>query len=391
MKTLITGVSTRAIAESAVKSGNDVFTIDYFGDHDQKQIVENYSLLRDFNLPFRAENLIKASTQFEFDSLVYISNFENFPELIEKFSTRAEILGNAPDILRKVRNWKVLRKFMTENHIPFPETLLAGEEERVTDKGGWLLKPTNSGGGSRIKVWEGEELSTNQIIQRYVDGIPASVCFIANGCKSVLIGLSSQLIGLDDLGATGFTWCGNILPLSFDEKESHYIIGQMENITSLLTNHFNLKGACGIDIVIKRDKKGRLTPYILEINPRYTASMELVENLYGLNIYSIHINALQGKLPDFSLADKHSTQFLAKGILFARNDIKIKETANWKRRGIRDIPFEGDMIEKEHPVCTILADGSDYNECRSNLLALADKIRLETADFQTDTGIRKAT
>jgi predicted ATP-grasp superfamily ATP-dependent carboligase len=79
MRTLITGVSTRAIAESAIKSGHDVFTIDYFGDRDQKQIVESYSLLRDFNLPFRAENLIEASRRFDFDSFVYISNFENFP------------------------------------------------------------------------------------------------------------------------------------------------------------------------------------------------------------------------------------------------------------------------------------------------------------------------
>ncbi|NLD38635.1 MAG: ATP-grasp domain-containing protein [Desulfatiglans sp.] len=391
MKTLITGVSTRAIAESAVKSAHDVFTIDYFGDHDQKQVVGNFSLLRDFNLPFRAENLIKASDQFEFDSVVYISNFENFPELIKKLSARAEILGNTPDTLRKVRDWKVLRKFMTENHILFPETLLPSEEERVTDKRGWLLKPTNSGGGSRIKVWEGEELSTNQIIQRYIEGTPASACFIGDGCKSVLIGLSTQLIGLDELGATDFTWCGNILPLPFDEKESHYIIDQMKNITSLITGHFNLKGACGIDFVIKRDKKGRLTPYILEINPRYTASMELVENFYGLNIYSIHINSLHGKLPDFTLKDKHNTRFSAKGILFARNDIKIKETANWKRRGIRDIPFEGDMIQKGHPVCTILVDGSGYNECRSNLFAIAERIRLETGDLQTDTGIRKAT
>ena len=50
MKTLITGVSTRTIAESAVKSGHDIFTVDYLGDSDQKQLVENYSLLRDFDI-----------------------------------------------------------------------------------------------------------------------------------------------------------------------------------------------------------------------------------------------------------------------------------------------------------------------------------------------------
>jgi uncharacterized protein len=389
MKTLITGVSTRAIAESAVKSGHDVFAIDYFGDSDQKQIIKNYSLLRDFNLPFRAENLIEVSSRFDFDSLVYISNFENFPDLIEKLPHHVRILGNSPQALRKVRDWKILRDFMTANNIPFPKTLLPGEENRVNGQVGWLLKPTNSGGGSRIKPWEGERLSDNQIIQRYVEGIPASACFIADGHKSVLIGLSTQLIGLDELGAQGFTWCGNILPLPLDEKESNNIIGQMEKITSLFTVYFNLKGACGIDFIISRDQKGRLTPYLLEINPRYTASMELVEKAYNINIYSLHVQALQGNLPDFTLADKHSTRFYAKGILFTRSDIKIKNTANWKNRRIRDIPFEGDMIEKGHPVCTLLADGSDYNECKSNLFEMTERIRLETGDLQTDARMRK--
>ena len=34
MRILITGVSTRAIAESARAAGYDFFTLDYFGDYD---------------------------------------------------------------------------------------------------------------------------------------------------------------------------------------------------------------------------------------------------------------------------------------------------------------------------------------------------------------------
>ena len=69
MTTLITGVSTRAIAESALRSGEDVITLDYFGDSDQKEIIRNYSLLRDFHLLFRAENLIQGSDNLDFDFL----------------------------------------------------------------------------------------------------------------------------------------------------------------------------------------------------------------------------------------------------------------------------------------------------------------------------------
>jgi predicted ATP-grasp superfamily ATP-dependent carboligase len=242
LRTLITGVSTRAIAESAVKSGNDVFTIDYFGDSDQKQIVENYSLLRDFNLPFRAENLIEVSSRFDFDSLVYISNFENFPDLLDKLPQHVKIIGNSAQTLRKVRDWDVLRDFLTANNIPFPETLLPGEEEKVIGWKGWLLKPTNSGGGSRIKQWEGERLKANQIIQRYIKGVPASASFIADGLNSVVIGLSAQLIGLNELGAEGFTWCGNILPIPLSKPAYNFLLKKIEKYISLLSAHFKLKG-----------------------------------------------------------------------------------------------------------------------------------------------------
>jgi uncharacterized protein len=380
MKTLITGVSTRAIAESAVKSGHDVFTIDYFGDSDQKQIVENYSLLRDFNLPFRAENLIEASSRFDFDSLVYISNFENYPDLIEKLPGWVKISGNTPETLRRVRNWQLLREFMTDNNIPFPETLLPGEEEKVSGHKGWLLKPTNSGGGSRIKPWEGERLLENQIIQRYVEGIHASASFLSNGQEGVLIGLSAQLIGLNELGATGFTWCGNILPLPLAKPAYLHVVKRLENYISLLSAHFKLKGACGIDFIINGENPEMPEPYIVEVNPRYTASMELVEEAYGLNIYSLHNLAVEERLTDFSIAEQDNITFYGKGIVFARRDIEIKNTEDWRQRGIRDIPFKGDIILEGHPVCTIMVKGKTHKECLLDLFNKTEELRQEIGD-----------
>ncbi|NLA76204.1 MAG: ATP-grasp domain-containing protein [Deltaproteobacteria bacterium] len=381
MKRLITGVSTRAIAESAVKSGHNVFTIDYFGDSDQKQIIENYSLLRDFNLPFRSENLVKVSSQFEFDSVVYISNFENFPELLEEISKKARLSGNSPDTIRRVRDWGVLRDFMMRNNIPFPETLLPGEENRVKGERGWLLKPTNSGGGSRIKAWEGEALSHHQVIQRYAAGIPASVSFLANGHKGVLIGVSAQLIGVKELGATGFTWCGNILPLPVPMSDRLKLLGHLERIISLLTNAFGLKGACGIDFILGRDDSGAFMPNIIEINPRYTASMELAEMAYGLNIFSLHLDAVNGQLPDFSLLSLKNNRYLAKAVFFTQRDSMIEKTKAWYEKGIRDIPFEGDEIGAGQPVCTLFSQGASYMECESALFEMAKMIRHETCDL----------
>lgn len=390
MKTLITGVSTRAIAESAHKAGQDIFTIDYFGDSDQKQMVENYSLLRDFNLPLRSENLIHECGRFDFDYLVYISSLENYPDLLETFPCHVKILGNSPETLRKVRDWKILRDFMIRSAIPFPETLIPGEEKMARGFKGWLLKPTNSGGGSRIRPWEGDALFENQILQKHIYGIPASVGFFANGKESVITGMSAQLIGEKRLGASGYTWCGNIMPLPLKKTPSLKVLDRIKNIVNLFTSSFGLKGACGIDFIIRGNNSNDLELYILEINPRYTASMELFEKAYGLSIYSHHVAAVHGSLPDFSIEAEDNSKFFAKGILFAQNNIMVKNTKGWKERGIKDIPFAGDKIKAGQPVCTIFAEGTGFRECEANLFNAADRLRLETGDIQVNNGIKKA-
>ena len=88
MRILMVGVSTRAIAESAVRGGYQVFTVDYFGDRDQRELVENYSLLRDFNLGFSAYALLEASLRLEFSSVVDISNLENHPKVVAKLARK---------------------------------------------------------------------------------------------------------------------------------------------------------------------------------------------------------------------------------------------------------------------------------------------------------------
>ena len=61
MKILIVGLSTRAIAESAVRGGYQVDALDAFGDLDLQALVRCYSLKRDFHVAFSAAALFVAS------------------------------------------------------------------------------------------------------------------------------------------------------------------------------------------------------------------------------------------------------------------------------------------------------------------------------------------
>jgi predicted ATP-grasp superfamily ATP-dependent carboligase len=377
---LIVGLSTRAIAESAVRGGHRVITLDYFGDRDQRALVENYSLLRDFGLPFSTKALLQAIRKLKFDSMVYVSNLENHPNVVSKLAQESVLLGNREDVLRQVRDWRILRDFCHEEEIPCPVTLLPGEEKEADPAVRWLRKPLLSGGGHGIRPWAGEPVDRTHVLQAYVEGRPASIAFAADGQKSVIIGLTEQLIGTKELAVKEFMWCGNILPLKFNPSKKDALIEIIEKIAARLTYRFGLRGVNGVDFVVVDGPDGMPRPFLVEVNPRYTASMELVERAYGLNVFSVHLEAIAGRLPDFSLAEHLTGVYLGKGIVFARKTLIMPETAGWIECGRRDIPFPGERIEARRPVCTVLAEGKGREACLKNLLASVEAVRREIGD-----------
>jgi predicted ATP-grasp superfamily ATP-dependent carboligase len=148
-----------------------------------------------------------------------------------------------------------------------------------------------------------------------------------------------------------------------------------------LTRRFELRGANGVDLVVARDDGGP-TPYLVEVNPRYTASMELVERAYDLNVFSLHREAMVGRLPTFSLGDHLDAQeaYVGKGIVYARRDVTMPETASWAEKGRRDVPFPGERIEAGHPVCTVLTEGANRAACWDQLVARAEDVWREIRD-----------
>ena len=375
---LITGLSTRAIAESAVQGGYRVVTLDYFGDRDQKELVANYSLMRDSRLNFGAKALLVASRNLSFQAVVYTSNLENHPDVVEDLARGRVLLGNSPSTLRQVRDSGHLRSVCRREDIAHPVTLLPGEESLAEGVGCWVSRPSRSGGGHGIRPWAGELLDEDHVLQAYVQGRPASAAFVADGRSCVLLGLTEQLIGRRELGAQGFIWCGNILSLSVPASERRAVLGSVRATAENLTRTYGLRGVNGVDFVLGRDESGRPVPYLLEVNPRYSASMELVEWAYGLSIFDLHVRSFSGDLPSFSLED-HVRQpgFYGKAIVYAREDVVLPETAGWRAKQRRDIPFPGEQIEARRPICTVLAQGESRDDCWRRLLGAAEAVYRE--------------
>ncbi len=384
MRILITGVSTRAIAESARASGYDFITLDYFGDYDQKRWCENYSLKHDFGLPFGSAELYKSSRSLNFDAVVYTSNLENHPEVVARFAAgpgegkRPRLLGNSVAVLARVRHWPTFFGFLRRQGIPVPETIYEGRCPPRDAPRRWLRKPVRSGGGHSISFWpEDQPPGKGFILQEYVRGTACSASFVADGRECVVLGLTEQLIGRPEFGSGRFRYCGNILPLAVEEKAGQItLLAQVRQIAGSLTREFGLVGVNGLDFVLNDEQV-----YPLEVNPRYSASMELVERAYGLSIFDLHVRAvIQGELPDFDLALvgwPANARFYGKAILYAERDGRAPDTRGWLERGIRDVPFSGESLSRGSPVCTILASGPTRANCYADLVARAEELKGE--------------
>jgi predicted ATP-grasp superfamily ATP-dependent carboligase len=377
VRILVLGVSARAMAASAIRGGHDVVAVDFFGDRDQALLVESYALGRDLGLPLTAEGLGEAARRLGAEAVVYGANLENHAAVVARLAGEHEVLGNPPEVLREVRDWALLRRACEESGIAHPVTLLPGEEADAV-AGRWLRKRVRSGGGHGVRRWDGRPLDEDHVLQSEVDGVPASVAFVADGRDCRILGLSEQLIGRAALGSSGFGWCGNILPLDLSPAESAAATVEVRHMASKLTRRFGLRGVNGMDVVIGRDQRGVARPHIVEINPRYSGSMELLEDAGGVNVFSAHLDACGGQLPDAGAAPSAAPGCLGKAIVYARRQVTTPDTCAWLARGVRDVPHSRQTIAAGHPICTVMAEGRDRRECLAGLLERAAVIYAES-------------
>jgi predicted ATP-grasp superfamily ATP-dependent carboligase len=106
--------------------------------------------------------------------------------------------------------------------------------------------------------------------------------------------------------------------------------------------------------------------------------MELVERAYDINIFDAHLAAYQGRLPGFDLAAQAAPDFLGKAILFATDDLVFKGSWSSYERGARDLPHDGEHIDRGKPVCTVFSRGRTRPECYNGLRKAAAEVQGST-------------
>jgi predicted ATP-grasp superfamily ATP-dependent carboligase len=385
---LIAGLSTRAAADSAVAAGFNVTGVDAFGDLDVHPSVRVISLPRDVGTPFTAEAAARAAAGIASEAAVYLANFENEPDAVSALASGRTLWGNPPDVLRRVRDPVALAAALRERGLVGPRVRTnendpngPNDPNDPNDPNEWLLKPRASGGGRGIRAWDGRPVPDGWYLQERITGVPGSIAFVAANGVAIPLGLSLQLAGETAFGADGYRYCGNILAPAGDPAiaQDEALLPRACAVASAVTASFDLVGVNGVDFIAAGGE-----PYPLEVNPRWTGAMELIERSYGLSVFGAHANACaRGELPVFDLVrSRQRRRAIGKAILFARETVTMGDADGWLAdRTIRDVPRPGERIAAGRPICTIFADGDDAASCHAALVGRAERLysRLESA------------
>jgi predicted ATP-grasp superfamily ATP-dependent carboligase len=158
---------------------------------------------------------------------------------------------------------------------------------------------------------------------------------------------------------------------------------------------FGLVGWFGVDYVHRAG-----IPWPVEINPRYTASIEIHELASGRPLLPEHRRACEGCLDPQDRGDGRGSRpgsVIAKEILYAtrrgtvlemRPDDDGESDDLFSVRSIADLPWPGTCFDAGEPVMTILAAGEDLATCRVRLNRLRRIWRQRLGFIRSDPDAR---
>ena len=381
----IVGASARSAAASAVRAGFQPIAADLFADADLRHIATATRIS-----PY-PEGLLDWLRTIEPPAWMYTGAIENHPELVDQMAWIAPLWGNPGDVLARVRSPWELADVLGAAGLLFPETRATADG--LPQDGSWLAKTYRGASGSGVREhvgWVESHETHHPHFQRRIAGVPISAVFVAAGGAATLLGVTRQLVGDAWLGAHGFRYAGSIGPVPLAAS----IRTEIAQTGSVLANAFELVGLFGADMILD----GRQV-WTVEVNPRYTASVEIIERATGVQAVALHAAAcgwlgssrppLRGGAleppgpfgPGRSAEPRPQPPVTAslvhgKAILFARRDVVIApnfaeatlaEALRTPWPTLADISPAGTRIEQGRPVLTVFAEGASDEDIERQL------------------------
>lgn len=224
--------------------------------------------------------------------------------------------------------------------------------------GSWLVKPISGSGGRGIEPWVGQPLPSRRRVyfQQAIAGPSWAAIYVGTAGRADLRGITRQLVGEPWLHAPPFGYAGSLWSRTLLDAPGEFLA-----LGEPLARVYALTGVFGVDGILADGH-----PWAVEINPRYTASVEVVE--WGTGQAIFHEVPWPARL---------AQGWIGKAIYFAPRPLTFPADGPWMTvfhdpspfgpEPFADIPAPGTAIPSGAPVMTILEMGTSEEECLGRL------------------------
>jgi uncharacterized protein len=350
------------LAQAAQRSGFKPLVIDLWADQDTRSCAEDIQQIPSLAQGHLLPAIAYFVRQYPVSCAVYGSGFEPFLDSLRRMGSRLTVLGNRPDVFARLQDKQAFFSLLKALHITYPDVSYHKPDQGER----WLIKPVYGQGGEGVRASCGSEaIEASSYWQKYQEGKPHSVLFLADGKRSQIVGFNRQwTTSLNDKDEFIFSGIINNTDLTPEKKT------QISGWVAGLVPELSLKGLNSMDFIQAGDSS-----YVLEINPRPPASMQL----YGSDLFARHIKACQGELPDYQPVQ---VDFTAYQVVYAQQDTKIPEGFEWPE-GVVDIPIPNTTISTGLPICSMIMYGKEPQQVLEQLQKRQELITYQLERFQT--------
>ena len=382
---VVAGASGRSFAQVAAAAGLSCHVFDFFGDRDTRKIChigddERVTVCKNYD--FMVEQL----RGFGDAVLIPVGGLELRTDLLETLPSEVCVAGSTVSTQKRLCDHRQLSRVLVALGCePF---FLPVDVARRSGDSNWIVKRLSQCGGSSVRRVSHANVPSlrflpDEVLQRQFAGPAMSAIFVAawhaGQCSVRRIGVTRQFIGVSEWGASEFAWSGCLSEPTFPARQAESI----DDIANGIARSFGIVGAFGIDFVVEDDV---CRP--VDINPRLTASSEIVQSAFltNENLIAIHLAACAGEFNPACERSHHIGPVFGKAILYnkASHPVLCSESIvdhfplacddPVERISIADIPMVGTVIQPGHPVLTLLVSGRDQMEATSRLHENAARI-----------------
>jgi predicted ATP-grasp superfamily ATP-dependent carboligase len=357
---LIVAASGRALAAAARRAGYRPLALDFFGDIDTREVcAANRWVAGGLEKGFAEENLVPVLKALAKDEdicgVVYGAGFEDRPGLLDCLARHWTLLGNPPDVVRRVKDPVGLAELCAGLNIAHPEI----SARRPAEHHQWLVKSVGGSGGMHVAPAAAALAEDEGIyFQRKTKGESISIQFLADGHETEVIGLSRQWVA--PAPGEPFRFGGVLRPANLSPQMDR----RLRQAAAAVTAACGLRGLNTIDVLVKDNAYT-----LIEINPRPGAALDIFEDPKG-RLFRAHVNACTGCLPAYPL---EFTGAAAATIVYTPYAIASLPDFNWPE-WTADRQKAKSALRAHDPFCTIKATADEpfsaqaLIETRINLL-----------------------